>query len=51
MQNKENISSKMSYQDFINFMRRYERDSKRRIIKEERKNPYKYISVFKKDKK
>lgn len=49
MKDKEIISSKMNYRDFVNFMRRYEHETKRRIIKE-RKNPYKYISVFKKDK-
>lgn len=51
MKDKENISSKLNYRDFVNFMRRYERESKRHIIKEEKKNIYKYVSVFKKDKK
>ena len=50
MKDKENIPSKMNYRDFINFMRRYERESKRRTIREH-KNVYKYNSVFKKDKK
>ena len=45
-----NIPSRINYRDFVNFMRRYERESKRHAIKE-RKNPYKYESVFKKDKK
>lgn len=47
MKNTDN-TSKTTYRDFVTFMRRYERESKRHIIKENKTNPYKYVSVFKK---
>lgn len=46
-----NTPSKFNYQDFVKFIKRYERENKKNKIKENYVNPYKYKKVFKKDKK
>jgi len=45
---KNVLKSKLTYNDFVNFMKRYERENKKKTIKETSKNPYKYIKVFNK---
>lgn len=41
--------SKMSYVEFLKYMKRYEKENKRQSIKEKHSNPYTYKRVFKKD--
>lgn len=47
---KDILSKKMTYNEFLAFMDRYNRDIKKREKKENFKNPYKYKRVFNKDK-
>lgn len=49
MENKNNLSNKLTYREFVSFMERYERDTKRKAKKELYKSPYKYKRVFNKD--
>lgn len=49
--NSKKEISKITYRDFLNFMRRYKKDQEKHEFKEKRTNPYKYKKVFNKDKK
>lgn len=46
----DNALPKMTYREFVSFMDRYNKDSKRKNKKEAYKNPYKYKKVFNKEK-
>ena len=41
-----NVLPKMTYREFVNFMERYNRDTKRKEKKEAHISPYKYKRVF-----
>ena len=44
-------NSNFSYQDFVGFMKRYQKESKKRFVKVKNISPYKYKKVFDKDRK
>ena len=50
MKDDNEISSKFTYKRFVEYMQRYEKDKKRKSLKEKHNNPYKYTRVFNKDK-
>lgn len=50
MNAKNTLKAKQDYNEFVNFMRRYERENKRQVLKEKYKNPYKWKKVFTKEK-
>ena len=51
MTKEEQALPKLKYREFVTFAKRYERENKRKDIKEKYANPYKYVRVFKKGKK